>query len=557
MKITAELDGDRISIAAPPTFKELIRRVPGARYSGEVWTVPLSWAACRQLRAELGEMLEVGPHLNAWAVQFLAWKAGVLRHRSGEAAFEGLPSGLRPLQVVGASWMAAVGRALLGDDVGGGKTIQTIAALELLGDQAYPAIIITTNSMKYVWEAEFTKWAPNRTVQVIHGTASQRRKQFEAGGDVIVVNWEALRLHSRLAHYGSIELSDAEKERKELNAIGAVTVVADEAHKATDPKAKQTRAYWFLMHEATFRYSLTATPVINRGDDLFGIMHGLVPEEYPVRTSWINRYFVARSGRWGWEVYGLKPEMQEELYDVLDLRFLRRTKDEIAPELPAKLEPQYRYVDLGTKQAKAYRDLKKEMMTNETEGGVLIASNPLVLAGRLAQVAGGMPVVDDDGKVTALTTPSAKVDALLEILEEDPGDPVVVFTVSRLLADLVDEQLSKKGYRTVAITGEVDAAMRAANVARFQMGEADVAIVTTGAGAEGITLTRASRIVFLQRDWSAVRNMQAEGRVDRIGQTRPVQPIYVIARDTIEERVLDVNTEKEGFMQEILRDELA
>jgi SNF2 family DNA or RNA helicase len=555
VKILADRAGDRIIIAAPPTYKDLIRRIPGARYNDLSWSVPLSWAACRQLRAELGEMLEVGPGLNAWAAQFIAWKAGVLRHRVGETAFEGLPEGLRPLQVTGASWMAAVGRSLLGDDMGAGKTIQTIAALELLGDQAYPAIIVTTNSMKYVWEAEFAKWAPGRTVQVIHGTAGQRRKQFEAEADVTVINWEALRLHSRLAPYGSIALTDAEKERKELNGLGAVTVVADEAHKAVDPKAKQTRAYWFLMHEATFRYALTGTAVINRGADLFGIMHGLAPEEYPVRTSWTSRYFNAGEGRWGWEVFGLKPHMQEELFDVLDLRFLRRTKEQIAPELPETLPAQYRYVDLGTKQAKAYRDLKKEMMTAETEGGVLVASNPLVLAGRLAQVAGGLPVVED-GKVTALTTPSVKVEALLEILEESPGDPVVVFTVSRLLANLVDEQLTKKGYRTVKITGDVDAAMRAANVARFQVGEADVAIVTTAAGAEGITLTAANRIVFLQRDWSAVRNMQAEGRVDRIGQTRSVQPIYVIARDTIEERVLDVNTEKEGFMQEILRDEL-
>ncbi len=542
-----------------PRDKDKAKSVPGARYNREydAWTYAVSWAACVGLRAEFGTDLEIGPEVRAWATAEKARLASLLFLKT--APGDGPPGRLFPYQQTGEGWLAECGQALLTDEPGLGKTAQVLAALDRLEQEgSQPALVICPQTVKHNWAAEIEMWIPGTPVTVIGGTPAQKRKQFEAArekGGVVIINWQSMWRHTRLAKYGSVVLTEEERSEKELNEFGFKTIIADEAHRAVDPKAKQARGWWYLAHEAEFRYALTGTPVVNKPDDLWSLMHGLRPEDFPEpRSRWIERFCNAGQGQWGWEVWGLKEAAKAELFSFLDPRMMRRTKAEVLPQLPPK-QFQTRWVEMEGKQATVYKALKKEMLA-EVGGNILTVSSPLVLVGRLTQAAAGTPVVDSEGQVVALSNPSCKVAALLDIIDERPGESLVVFASSRKLIELCAEVLDSKKISNVLLTGEVSGEQRQLNVETFQAGGAQIALCTIGASSEGITLHRASTAVFLQRAWSNVQNLQAQDRIHRIGQEAQVTIIDVITYDSIESAVHAAGANKDANLQEVLRDAL-
>jgi hypothetical protein len=197
---------------------DLIRAVPGSRWdrANRVWTVPLSWASCLTMRGLFRDRLEIGPELERWA---WAHRCGViapaLRLRTeleGDLATEGADR-LYGFQRAGVKFLATVRKALLLDEMGTGKTIQGIYTLRTLDEQSedvFPALVVCPNSMKSTWVREFGNWWPSARVAMLDGTKAKRLKVIEAvkAGevDVLVVNWEGLRGHSKLAGYGSTEL---------------------------------------------------------------------------------------------------------------------------------------------------------------------------------------------------------------------------------------------------------------------------------------------------------------------------------------------------------------
>lgn len=463
---------------------------------------------------------------------------------------------LYPFQRVGAAFLATAGRALIADEMGLGKGPQTIAAMELLGDDAYPALIVCPNSMKYVWQEEFRKWAPHRRVSVAAGSAKKRREAIELVShgtyDAVVINWESLRSHTRLAGYPSVNLTDAEKEEKELNLIPFATVVADEAHRGKDPRAKQTRALWYLGDRATNAFALSGTPVANSPEDCWALMRFVSPDEYPVKTQWVDRYGLQSWSPFGsLQVVGLRAEHKEELFRILDPRFIRRTKEAVLPQLPPKVYAR-RTVEMSPKQRKAYEDMRKHMLA-EIEGGIAMASSPLARLTRLTQFASAYSELGPDGN-PVMTEPSCKVDALEEIADELGGQKAVVVTQSVQLARMCSARLEKLGYRHGAITGDVPAADRMTYIRRFQEADLQFMVVTLGAGGEGITLTAAQTMIRLQRSYSLVQNKQVEDRLHRIGQEGSVEIIDVVSEGTVEEPQLRTLREKEDMFEEVVRD---
>lgn len=538
----AWLDGDNIVVDTEYHEKPLIQAVPAARWSlaRKRWEVAAAWGNCLALRGSFGAKLELDAGLIEWATVEREWADSMKRIRDAKN------DGTYGYQRNGLGFLVHGGSVLLGDEMGLGKTKQTIDALEFA--EAYPALIVAPNSVKAVWREEFAKWAPKRTVQVLSGTAAQKAKALASGADVYVVNWESLRGMSRLGAYGSIALSAKQKTPGPLNRPWAA-LVADEAHRAKDPKSQQTRALWAVGDTAARRIALTGTPVANSPEDLWSIMHFVSPAEWPSKTKFIDRYCLTNFNFWGgMDVKALRPDTKDELLAILDSRFLRRTKAEVLSFLPP-ITRQTRLVEMEPKQAKAYKQMQDEMIT-ALDSGILFTTSPMVKALRLLQIASATPELDEDGLVTALTKPSCKVTALADIIEESGGEPLVVFTVSRLLAELVHNTLGGE-----LITGLVSPDDRAESVRKFQAGEAKLIVLTTGTGGEGITLTAASRLVFLQRPWSLVQSLQAEARIHRIGQeASSVEIIDVVADGTIEAAVARVLGDKEELLQEVVRD---
>lgn len=551
-----DLRDGKIILSCSPRESDLARSIPGMAYDSKlsIWKATPAWSVCRAARGVFGPSMTVGPDLALWSNQKYAEMHHLLAAKAGAGPLQ--HERLYDYQKVGAGWMVDVGRGGVFNDMGTGKTPQTVVAVETLGADAFPVLVICTKSMMYKWVDEWREWgAEGRTFAVATGTAGERRKALKSGADVVVIAWDNIRRHSRLAPFGSVTLSEEEKSEKELNAAGFRTVIADEAHKAADAKAKQTRAWWFLSHRARYSFALTGTPLVNNAVDTWTIMHGLHPAEYPAKTKFIDRYTVSAINMHGaLEVFGLAPATTEELYSFLDPYFIRRTLAEVRPGIARPIHD-VRYVDMDTKQGKAYDQMAQHMLA-ELDGGIVVADNPLVQAGRLEMFAAAMGALDSEGKVI-LTAPSCKVDALLDILDEQPGAPIVVFTRHRLLIDLCEAALGKKHITCMRITGAESAAERTANVAAFQAGDVQVALCTYDAGAESITLTRAARLVMLQRHRSNVKTMQAIGRIARIGQTADeVIVTDVRSRGSIEDAVAAGVEVKAEYLQEILRDHL-
>ena len=594
MPVNVELDdsGKHIIINAEWRLKELCKSIPGASWSAreQIWRIPTSWASCLALRSTFKESLEIGPNLAAWAADERVNRIVPSNHLRD---LEVMPDDyvgnddLFPHQRAGVEFLATARRALLADEPGLGKTAQAIRALKLLhdkGEDIFPALIVCPNTLKKNWKREFEKWWPGIDVQVIKGTATQRRAQFEHPANVYVINWESLRTHSKLAPYGSIALSrcancgghdtrvtptKCEVHQRELNTIDFKAVIADEMHRSKDPKSKQSRALWAASGDADIRFALTGTPIANNVVDMWAILHWISPEEWPSKTKWIDRMVnIMLNAFGGMMVLGVKPHMEEEFYSAIHPRMRRMLKQRVLPWLPEVMTDR-RDIEMSAKQKKAYEQMRDNMIAmlsketaEEGSGDIIVAPNPLTQTLRLLQLASSYADVTVD-EVTGeekilLSEPSCKVDALMDDIDNgDFGDDsVAVCAVSRQLIELLSARMTKAGIEHGLITGAQDEDQRQKAIDDFQAGRIKWILFTAQAGGVGVTLTAARRLVMLQRPWSLVDYKQALDRVHRIGSEIHDSILITdyVTEDTIEERVIQALDTKADNFEQVVRD---
>lgn len=675
----AEINPDKpqeIMIETGYQDRYLIKQLPGANWDGDrkVWKAPTSWASAVILRGLFGPELELGDEFKAWG-----WRerrdrvdeanrlreklalddddespaAKVIRSWRDDPELLALGSTLRPFQEAGIRYLHAAIMAGLTDPMGSGKTMQGIMTIRLvheLGEQALPALIVAPNTVKTSWAKEFPKWWPSARVQLVHGGAGARREQLKAPADVYIINWEALRLHSRLAGYGSYALrschvcdpakaellknakhkvaeaghnvAEAEAECKlaeaemavdtpdvvadvvvnkitlaeaknhleafetvlaeakkhlqtterdvshgscekcprELNEIDWRLVIADEAHRAKDPKSKQTRALWAVSRPATRRIFMTGTPIANRPDELWSPLHFMDPREWPSKSKYVDYFTNKVFNFWGgMEILGLNAETRPQFFAIVNPRMRRMPKEVILPQLPPKV-PVERIVPMTPKQAKAYKQMVDEKLAELGDGDVsqlLVGANPLTRNTRLMQLASAMLTPEGDGYV--MVEPSSKLDDLDELIEDAEGEQLVVFAMSKQLINLAAARAEKRKISFGLITGDQSVPERQQTVDEFQAGDLRMVFATTAAGGTGITLTAARTLIRLQRDWSAVNNSQAEDRIHRIGSEihESVSIVDMVAPGTVEIHQLEALAGKHGNLQEIVRDKEA
>ena len=514
---------------------------------------------------------------------------------------------LKPYQEVSTAFLMLARQAIYASDVGCGKTPSTILALDGLNsfpmDKAsetpYPALVIAPKGLLRNWARELERWLPGVPVSICTGTPAKRRKAILAthdDGGILVINYDAVRSFSRLAPYGSIKLarcleclpdqakpvrpSACEVHERELNSIDWATVICDEAHRLKDGSAKTTRAVKWVSRHARYRFALTGTPTANNVGDLWSLLNFVNPDEWPTSVGFKDRYCEMAQDLWGPpKVIGIKPGAEEELRSTLDARMIRHTKDQVLPFLPPKAY-EVRTHALNDKERKAYTQMDKGLIA-QLDDGQLVAWNALSEVGRLTQLAASNVRVDKvdcdkchagsfsteecpkchgTGELVEVTPiePSSKLDLLDEVLEDTAPEPVVVFFTSRKLLELYAARLRKhhKDWAFGEVHGLIDEAARDEAVQAFQAGQLRCLLLTIGAGAEGLTLTRARIAIFVQRPWSFVQNTQAEGRTHRIGAEVHESLVYIdlVAEDTVEEHVREVLVEKGESFEEVVKD---
>lgn len=575
--VYADLGDDTIVLETKWSEKELVKVLPGSAWNArqKFWTVPLSWATCLQLRGVFGEQLEIGPKLTEWSwneftqrVQPSLELRNALQLSDGET--QTIPD-LYPFQFKGTQFLNLAGDALIGDELGTGKTIQALAGLKTVPN-ALPALVIGPNSVKTQWEKQARRWLPEATPYVVKGSAAKRRKILDDAVQdptaLVIINLEAVRLFSRLAPFGSISLKKCrqcdkktgeedltparcEVHPKPLNGFGFKTVIIDEAHRLKDPQSKQTRACWSVAHDPSVlrRWAMTGTPIANHIGDLWSIMHLVAPYEWQTKSKWVDRYALQSwNAHGGLDIVGINPAAREEFYKILDPRFRRVIKAQVSDQVPQVVRAT-RWVEMVPKQEKAYRELESGLVTRLEDGQLLIAPGNLVKATRLLQLSSSYADVemvrqpltvlseckcygaglgdhaDDCHKafkmVVTLIEPSPKLDAMEEAFDELGGKPLVIAAESRQLIMLAAKRFEKRGVPHGLIVGGVGEYDRQRVIERFQDNELNVILFTIKAGGTGVDgLQRADTLFFLQRSWSMIENIQTEGRVNRFGSER-------------------------------------
>jgi len=588
----ARLNEDQsvIVIEALWAEKDLVQAIPGSRYSGkrERWEVPLSWATCQQLAGIFGANLTVSDDLRDWThheYESRVKEALALRdvtHMDGNPLW-------RPYQLADIAWLRVAGSCLLANEPGTGKTVSTSTAARMfhLEDlSALPMLVVCPNSVKVHWALHLMKWFPEAHPYIITGGAVGRRKVFDqALGDplaAVIINIESVRIHSRLAPYGSIRFvrclehggedpnvkpSRCDAHPKELNSFGFKTVVIDEAHRIKDPSSKQTRACWYLMHnDLTLRcWALTGTPLANHIGDLHAVMHGVEPSEYMARSKFLDRYALftwMTAGGLG--ISDVNPATKDELFRFLHPRMRRMLTAIVNPDLPPKVFST-RTCEMTPKQKKAYDDMKKHMYTRLDDGSLLVTTNNLAKNIRLVQLASSYAEIEMEDPADSKTwtvrlrEPCPKVDVLEEVIEENETRSIAVCAMSRQLIEIAAARLEAKGHRCVQITGAVGEWDRQRNLEDFQARRARILLFTLQAGGTGIDMTAADTLVRLQRSYSMLDNVQALGRVHRIGSEihSRINIIDIITPGTVEDDQLDRLREKEERLESIVQDRVA
>lgn len=574
-------------------FKDLIMSVPSAKFKKDYFLLSKDWPSMLALKYSLHQHLTITDDLKNWVNEYFNEKINpAYQLRSVVASDEGNPL-FYPHQRVDIKFLSTARRAILSNDLGSGKTFSasgTIRHLHEQGEDVFPLLVVCPNSTKISWSRDFNTAFPGRKITVIDGTATKRRKQFkefqENGGDVIIINWDSVRHHSKLNPFGgtalkrcveckgvdeNVKVTACEAHSKELNEIDFKSVIGDEIHRISDPSTKVSRAFKAASGDADIRIALSGTPINASPDQLFSALNWLYPEAYPSKVRFIDRFCDTSQNQWGGStVLGIKKDMEQEFFQGIDPILRRMPKDVILPYLPPVVRVR-RDVEMAAKQQKAY-DQMKELMVAEYENGEIVrAKSPLSKLLRLSQLASAygqielkdvpdpnspIPGTLRTEEIVTMSDPSAKLDAFIEDLDDFGDSSVVVFAHHKQLIHLLAKRFDKMDIEYGLITGDQDMYERQAYMDSFQNGHIKYILVTLQAGGTGITLTKADTMVFLQRSYSMIDNIQAEGRAHRIGSEQHDQVTIVdyVTKGTVDEAVIEAINTKKDNLEFILRD---
>lgn len=423
-------------------------------------------------------------------------------------------------------------------EMGTGKTITSIGiagALYQFG-KVKKILVVAPLSILGVWEEEFRKFAAfPYTLTVLKGPSSKKAEMLCAVGkdglQIVVVNYES-----------------AWRIEKDILAFDADLIIADEAHKLKEARTAQSKAMHHFGDKARYKLLLTGTVITNRELDVFS------QYRYLNRKVFGDSFYVFRNRYFDMVGYGnhiprfrnyMLPDFLQRMHSIA----YRVTKEECL-DLPDITE-EIRTVELEPKAMKIYKELQKESYT-ELGKKEVSAVNVLTKLLRLSQVTGGH-LTDDEGDNNAVST--AKLDALADILDTAMAEEKKIVVMARFIPELndIESLLQKKGIGYATVRGGVK--NREEEIRRFQEdSDCRVFVGQIAAAGLGITLTAASTMVFYSLDYSMSNFEQAKARIHRVSQTENCLYIYLVAKGTVDTKVLRALRQKVDLAKSLVDD---
>ena len=438
------------------------------------------------------------------------------------AGFDGIPHAeppaefvgeLRPYQQLGIDWLAFCRDAGLGcvlaDDMGLGKTIQALAIMQRR------TLVVCPKSVLFNWLAEAQKFRPDLRISTYAGT----RRTLDTEADVVLTSYPILR--------NDIEvLAGSEWD----------TVILDESQTIKNPDSQVARAAYRL--KGRWRLTLSGTPVENRLDELWSQLHftnpGLLGGRADFQERWAEPITLGDAGA--------AARLRERIRPFV----LRRMKREVAKELPPRTDA-IMYVELDDAERTTYDAIRAATQREivkllEAGGGIMAALEALL---RLRQAACHPALLPGGIRGGDAPASSSKLERLMEALEDvvADGHRALVFSQWTSLLDLIEPHLNAAATRFVRLDGStID---RAGVVNAFQADDGPpVMLLSLKAGGTGLNLTAADHVFLVDPWWNPAVEDQAADRTHRIGQDKPVLVYRMVARDTVEERILELQERK-------------
>ncbi|MFC6103509.1 DEAD/DEAH box helicase [Olivibacter domesticus] len=442
---------------------------------------------------------------------------------------------LRPYQETGFSWMGFLREfgwgGVLADDMGLGKTLQILTVLEyhyIQSPDSPASLIVVPNSLLFNWQAEVKKFTPHRKVLVHHGVNRSLMEVSTFPGQLL------------LTTYGTL-ISDIELLSKEKFGY----LILDESQSIKNPQSKRFECVQAVRSD--FRLALTGTPIENGISDLFA------------QLDFVNPGFLGTYGQFKRNFPGIADgtasvETKESLQQLIAPFMLRRTKAQVAKDLPEKTEMTL-YCEMLPEQRKVYEQYRRrfrseleDKMDERKDQATMFVLEALM---KLRQICNSPALIPNE----KYENHSAKLEEIREhILEKTQGHKLLIFSSFTKMLALLEDELKSVGIGYAYLDGKTSGDQRQQAVNRFQE-ESDcrVFLISLKAGGTGLNLTAADYVYIFDPWWNPAAEAQAIDRCYRIGQDKHVMAYRMVCKDSIEERILQLQEGKKALAETLVQ----
>lgn len=447
---------------------------------------------------------------------------------------------LRPYQTSGFQWLNYLREVewggILADDMGLGKTIQALSFLHHLKVQqgSIKALVVCPTTLMFNWQNEIKKFTPKLKYYTHHGGTRSQAQLLEEDAEVIITTYGTLR--SDIKHFIEIQFD---------------YVILDESQAIKNPNSKVTKAACLL--QTRNRLCLSGTPLQNNTFDIFAQMNFLNPGMLGTMDHFKQEFAIPI------DKFGEK-EQKEHLRKILFPFILRRTKEQVARDLPEKQE-MILYCDMGKEQRDIYDAFRNDFRDRilgvvDTQG--IHKSQLTILQGlmKLRQICDS-PAIMRDSEGDKYPNVSVKLEELgREITENISNHKALVFSQFLGMLSLIKEKMEELGIEYAYFDGSSSAAEREKEINRFQNNEScRVFLISLKAGGVGLNLTAADYVYIVDPWWNPAVEQQAIDRTHRIGQTKNIFAYRMICTDTVEDKIIQLQERKRALAKDLISDE--